>query len=582
MSEPFDVKLLLGLFLDEASDHIDNLETSVLSMGPGPISRDTLERPFRAAHTLKGSARTMGYEDIGGLAHTVEDCLDQLRSGTEFGEELREKLLALIDGIRVALAKLVRPAVPARKYKVRLDPNAAMKAIRAELLLRELEALGTIVSTTPPRAELDHAEFTVEIETDADESDLMARALSVSEVRGWEPANDLSHHRSELKVESTVRVAVARLDETVELTGELVVERARLVRLCQMLLADRPDDSRLQDLVDLADRMAGLVGDLQRIAMSVRMLPIDGLFRRIVRAVHDLSAHLEKPVDVLVEGGETEVERSVLDALGDPLIHMIRNSMDHGIESPAQRLSAGKSLTGSISLRARIQEGEVLIDIEDDGKGIDAERVLASAVEKGVVTQREANEMSSSEALQLIFRAGFSTATQITQISGRGVGMDIVMANLERLGGRMTLATELGRGTKFSIALPVSLTIVRCLLVRADGATYAIPELAVRETLRLDEGQPTAPFVDLGAYLEQDPELTKARRYAVVVKVGGEDRALGVDHLVGEQELVVKPLAPWLASSEAVAGASIMADGRVVLTVDPHRMAEALQFSSLS
>jgi len=568
----FDRSELLVIFVDESAHQIATLESRLLGLDPSSPDPESINDAFRAAHTLKGASATMGFDAVAALAHELEDRLEICRGGSPLGPGERDAMLALVDDLRREL-QAERVAPDARRFKVKLDPQSAMKGVRAEILLRAIEEHATILSTSPDRAELDHDSFEVTLTSSKPDEELEKVAMTVPEVREWTPATDekACSPQEVHRPEATVRVPVSRLDQTVDLAGELVIERARLQRIVGELLAERSDDPLRRELLDVTDRLTGLAREMQELAMRVRMLPIDGAFRRLVRLSHDLAAQLGKQVEVHIEGGETEVDRSVLDLLGDPLIHMLRNAIDHGLETAAERRVTGKSAVGHITLRASIVDGDAVVEIEDDGRGIDPADVVAAAVRKGVIDAEDAASIDRAQAFDLIFQSGFSTSNVVTDVSGRGVGLDIVRTNLAKVGGHVQLTSEVGHGTRFSIHVPVSLSIVRCLLVGVDGETLAIPEpVIVQTSIAKDQ----VGVIDLAHLLEGRAVLSE-RPYAVTVRSLESDLTVGVDRLVAEEDLVVKPLASWLDGFETLAGAAIGADGRVVLIVDAYRLVSA-------
>jgi two-component system chemotaxis sensor kinase CheA len=345
--------------------------------------------------------------------------------------------------------------------------------------------------------------------------------------------------------------------------------------------------------------MGRITSELQEEIMKSRMLPINGVFQRMPRMVRDLAQKLGKDLELDVTGGETELDRSVLEVLGDPLIHLLRNAVDHGIEMPDMRVAAGKSRTGRVHLSACQERSQILVEIEDDGKGIDPTAIRAAAVKKGILGESAADALSDREAINLIFAPGFSTAATLTDVSGRGVGMDIVRSNIEKIGGSVHIESKLGTGSKFQVFLPLTLAIVRAVLVRAEGTTYALPLTAVTEMICLDEdsgeikrcsaagqaaimlrGQ-TMPVANLADLLRGDPGAVQPKRvdqnaYAVIVRHGEGQTALSVDELQGELEVVIKPLGSMLKEIAGVSGASILGDGQVALVVDPSKVLSEL------
>jgi len=523
------------------------------------------------------------------------------------------------------------------RVDISIDPACPMKSVRAITVICALEPLGHVVDLNPSREDLEEErfdfDFSVWMVSEVPDSEIRNALGQLSEIAGIriertesvtaEVAAPVSvdaitksiQSAPKLQVEAggakdaavvvsathgqaanqTIRVGVNRLDALLNLVGELVIDRTQIARICSQLHDRFGSDDLVGSLTDATNRVARITSELQDEIMKTRMLPIDGVFQRMPRMVRDLAQKTGKQVDLQISGGETELDRSLLDAIGDPLIHLLRNSIDHGVETPEERKKAGKAETGAVRLSATHAESYIQIQVVDDGKGIDAEVIKASAVRKGLITEVVAETMSEGEALRLIFASGLSTAKEVSEISGRGVGMDIVRSNLEKVGGRIEVESKVGIGTTFTIRLPLTLAIVRALLVKVDGSEYAIPLQHVVETLRLGKGEAdirrekigsrcvmvlrgdTVPLVHLESALQNDfgasaPGVVREDTYVVVVGVGLAKVGLCVDRLLGEQEVVIKSLGNYLGDVHGVSGASILGDGRVALIVDPTRV----------
>jgi two-component system chemotaxis sensor kinase CheA len=387
-------------------------------------------------------------------------------------------------------------------------------------------------------------------------------------------------------VDKTVRTSVERLDNLMNLIGELITDRNRMYQLRRELEALYRGSAQVEALSDTIIHVGRITDMLQSEVMSIRMLPISNVFNKFPRLVRDLARKANKQIDLVIRGEDTELDRSVIEVISDPLIHLIRNAVDHGIESPQERRAAGKPERGVILLTARHEQGRIYITVEDDGRGIDVHRVKAKAVEKGQLTQAEADSMSDDEAIELIFVSGLSTARAISDVSGRGVGMDIVRANIEQLNGNIQVETWPGKGTQFTIILPLTLAIVPTLLVKVCGATYAIPLVTVNETLRIKtqeiqtvNGRPVIslrehvlPVCNLGeVFALQDHQNGKAKEnyeYVVIVRSGKTQLGLIVDDLIGEEEVVVKSLSSVIGEVIGISNAAILGDGQVALIID--------------
>ncbi len=382
--------------------------------------------------------------------------------------------------------------------------------------------------------------------------------------------------------QETVRVAVGIVDNLMNLTSELVLARTRLQTLGERLMARYAGDEGVAALADAVGRLDAISTDLQATVMKARMLPVETVFSKFPRLMRDLAAQSGKQVAFTMAGQDTELDRSVIEQLSDPLIHLLRNAIDHGMEPPDERVAVGKDATGAIALTASARENHILITVRDDGPGIDGAKVKASAVTKGLITAEAAAALDEQAAQELIFAPGLSTARAITDISGRGVGMDIVKASLERMGGQVRIDSTVGAGTTFSITLPLTLAIMQALLVTVDETVYALPLTLVTEILSVPEGaiqtlqgtevtlvrDAILPIVRLRDYFGRPPHAAASAHHIVSTRADGRALGLMVDGLIGEQEIVMKPLGAYIGAVRGLAGATILGDGRIGLLVD--------------
>jgi two-component system chemotaxis sensor kinase CheA len=505
-------------------------------------------------------------------------------------------------------------ATASYRLDIVIDPECVMKSIRVFMIFAAIESIAGVVKCTPPQAELERdsfdGKFSLEV-TSSERTTLIESTIrAITEVASVtvKPVDDsdgATHQATAPASKSgadaphvlptaaqTVRVDVTRLDKLLNLVGEMVIGRTQVTELSSRLLSKLPGDSDLRNLIEASHQMALITGELQSEIMKTRMLPIDVVFQRYPRMVRDLAQKLGKDVRFEVSGGETELDRSVLEFIGDPILHMLRNSIDHGIEGSEQRAAAGKPTRGHVQLKAGYAESNIVVEIIDDGAGIDPDRVRAKAVEKGIVTIAQAQRMTDRDAMGLIFAPGFSTAESVSDISGRGVGMDIAKSNIEKLGGQIIVDSVLGLGCHFTIRLPLTLAIVRALLVEAGGARYVVPLSSVIETLRLSRGDGadparttvlnssimvlrgrSIPLASLAGVLSGDesataPENIPMGSYVVVVGFGDRQVGLVVDGLRGQQETVIKSLGQFLGNIPTISGATILGDGSVALIVD--------------
>jgi two-component system, chemotaxis family, sensor kinase CheA len=396
-------------------------------------------------------------------------------------------------------------------------------------------------------------------------------------------ANTASEAGKDRGGDKTIRTSVERLDNLMNLVGELITDRNRLYLMRHQLETSFKDQEMIGALGDVVLHIGRLTDQLQEEVMHIRMLPVANVFNKFPRMVRDLAQKTGKEIDLVMRGQETELDRSVIEQINDPLIHLIRNSVDHGIEKPANRIAAGKPAKGTVLLTAKHEQGHILLTVEDDGAGIDAEKLKASAIRKGLMTETEAAVVPSDRAVDLIFMPGLSTAEKVTDVSGRGVGMDIVRNNLERVNGTIAVETSVGKGTRFQVTLPLTLAIVPTLLVRVGNIPFAIPLVVVVETQRLLAkdiqsvgGRPTIilrdqilSLVSMNELFELPASTEKGgTHYLVVVRSGKLQVGLIVDRLIGEEEVVVKSLGPWVGDVSGISSAAILGDGQIALIAD--------------
>lgn len=682
-----DVNQYLGIFLEEAREHLQTLNRCVLDLEHEPGNLHILDEIFRSAHTIKGMSATMGYASIAELTHEMENVLDLLRRSTlkvnasiidalfqcvdrleQLVEEvanggsgsidvsaLSARLAALAKGEpepsaenNVALSGPSFPTcadVPLNETEAQLVDSAIaqgmqvfqlvigikegtlLKSVRAYMAMKALDDLGEVIKTDPLVEDLEKdnfgQEFSVifvtehplekirevvlsiaEIETVTGTACVSSEQREISKVAASDetttmsPTTSLEGTRTEVitgvpqetvreaKVEAAqakgkgralLRVDAEKLDSLLNLVGELVINKTRLQQIGL--------SNQLQELSEAIEQMDRVTTDLQGVVMKLRMVPVGQVFNRFPRMVRDLTHSLGKEVNLIIQGEETELDRTVIDEIGDPLVHLLRNSIDHGIEKPADRIAAGKNPTGEIRLIARHEGNNVLLMVSDDGKGLNAEVIKKKALEKGLVSKAELEAMDASEVMKLVFLPGFSTAETVTDVSGRGVGMDAVRNKIEALGGALELDSTAGQGTRVRIRLPLTLAIIQALLVQVQAETYAIPLGSIDSTINivpadirtiqqqeviLLRGQ-IIPLVRLAKSLgiEEATEFEAGQElYVVIVQSGDHRIGLLVDSLVGQQEIVIKSLGKILTGIRQIAGATILGDGQVVLILD--------------
>jgi two-component system chemotaxis sensor kinase CheA len=391
-------------------------------------------------------------------------------------------------------------------------------------------------------------------------------------------------------MENMLRVEADRIDSVLDLVGEMIIGKSMLMEILGAFGREFPKHPLRNQFMDAMAFQSQVLSKLQRSVMKIRMVPVEQLFRRFPRVLRDAARFEKKDVELVLHGEDTDLDKSILDALAEPLTHLVRNAVAHGIELPEDRKAAGKPEKGTVLLNAFHQGNQVVIEIKDDGRGIDRAKVTAKGIEKGVITAEEVNRLSDADALNLIFQAGFSTVDKVTEVAGRGVGMDVVKTVLERLKGTVSIQTELGKGTTFQLRLPLTLAIIKALLFRVRERLYAVPLGNVLEITRAQEAdihivdghevvqlrEELLTLVRLSNMVEGSALQASKKVFVIVVSVGHRKYGLVVDRLAGEQELVIKALDDMLVSTELVSGASVLGDGRVVLILNISTVVERL------
>jgi two-component system chemotaxis sensor kinase CheA len=520
--------------------------------------------------------------------------------------------------------------------EVNVNENCVLKAARAYMVFDALERMGEIVKATPSVQEIEQEKFdrsfSLYFISKVDQATLEKEILSVSEIESAviitvdseslvelsRPRNEVEAARQEIAAavaavevptpaisvastpaavepaaagskpaaggapvaSRTIRVDIERLDALMNLFSELLIDRVRLEQLAS--------EVKRNDLTETVEHMSRVSSDLQNIVLKLRMVPVDSVFNRFPRMIRDLAKSLDKKVDLVITGAETELDRTVIDEIGDPLVHLLRNAVDHGIESISDRVAAGKSEHGTIQLRAFHSGNHVFIEIEEDGKGIYREKVLKTALKNGLVTAEQAAKLTDKEVYNLLFASGFSTAEKISDISGRGVGLDVVKTKIQMLGGHVQVDSKPGIGSKFSVQLPLTLSIISAMLVRLGSEKYAIPLSSIVETSAIQKNQirnihgnkmvdyrkSVIPLVSLSTLFEVPDfnEDLEEETEIVVVRKGDKQVALMVDEFIGQQEIVLKTLGKYLTGLFAISGATILGDGQVALIIDPNAL----------
>ncbi|NLY76010.1 MAG: chemotaxis protein CheA [Firmicutes bacterium] len=640
----------LSVFMDECQEHLLTLNQSLLELEHEPDNDSVLDKIFRAAHTLKGASATMGFNKMANLTHAMEDVLGKLRSKElTVTPELMNTLFEAVDSLEILTATIsegkeedieitgtiqdlhrfvsgnIEPVKTERRQSlqlryleteieqiknavnegakiyhinVELVEDCLLKGARVFMVLREIEKLGTIIRSIPAVKDLEDenfdTKFVVGVLSNNPPDDFVKNITNIMDVEKvsvdepvlnqlqTEKRQDSAVDHAEKKINTqTVRVEIKKLDDLMNLVGELVISRSRLESIGAMV--------RSKDLDEVIEQIGRLTIDLRDSVMKSRMIPVETVFSRFPRLVRDLAKELNKEIELEIRGGETELDRTVIDEIGDPLVHIIRNAIDHGLETPEVRERAGKPRQGKISLEARQEGNNVIITVKDDGKGFELEKVKEKALRKGLVTPEALAEMREEQILELTFLPGFSTAENVTDISGRGVGMDVVRDKVNSLGGMVNITSVYGEGSSISIRLPLTLAIIQTLVVQLGSEIYAIPSSYIEQITSLNRNEikrirqqevfmlrgEVVPLIRLQDLLDTPGAKNHAIEEldVVVLKIG--DRLIGcvVDSLLRQQDVVIKSLGGYLGAIKGIAGATILGDGRVALILDLREVA---------
>ncbi|QCX32383.1 chemotaxis protein CheA [Caloramator sp. E03] len=650
-----DMSQYLDMFLEESVENLQYLNDGILALEKNPDEKETINSIFRAAHTLKGMAGSMGFNDIADLTHKMENVLDKFRNdelkvtsdiisvlfkcvdalenminNIQNGDNKNfdtKELIDMLDNVyNIGSAteekekndtnnivyelneydnEIIRQAKSKNYniYKVdtTLYKDCVLKSARAFLVYKTLEEAGELIKVVPSVEDLEQEnfdrEFSIILITEKKIDDIKKLVKNISEIEKVEVVEleskikaetaatldveaenieengnknkDKDEEKISKKSHQSIRVDLERLDKFMNLVGELVMHRTRLEQISS--------DLKMTELHETLEQVGRITSDLQDLVMKVRMLPIEKVFNRFPRTVRDLSKELNKDIELIIEGEDTELDRTVIDEIGEPIMHLIRNAADHGIEPVEERIKKGKSPKGIIKLMAYQEGNKAVIKVEDDGRGLDIDKIKNKAKKLGI----DIEGMSTADIRNLIFMQGFSTSDKVTDISGRGVGMDVVRTKISSLGGTVDVMSEPNKGTAFIIRLPLTLSIIQALLVKVGGETFAISLGFIEKviTMNVDEIKKTnkkdvivyrdniIPVINLSKKLNLMEEDLK-QKYIVIVKVGDKTAGLLVDSLLGQQEIVIKQIGRTLQSLKEYVGATILGDGLVTLILN--------------
>lgn len=638
------------IFLSESQEYLNIIGSCLVKLEGNPKDLESLNEIFRCTHTLKGMSATMGYDQIAQLSHQMEDLFDELRSQRKaITSEIVDILFASVDILEQllqavklkqdanidigyclnALKQFLNQETPLMKKDVLslvdvkefkqedlkrfqdardsgfeifkilliLSASCVMKEARSFLIITNLNKIGKILYSMPALDELKKAEFdrsfmvilackesketiheTIMNISEVEEANISPVDINASSAPSAEMPQQPQEHSYIKKIQS-IRIPVQRLDKIMNFMGELAIAKIRLLQIVQSF--------KIKQLEEISFTLDHLTSALQNEIMQTRLLPVAYILDNFTRAVRDLARQKNKEVDLEITGSEIELDRVVLDEIGNPMIHILRNAIDHGIETPDERRKKGKSPKGKISINVTRQKGQISIEVADNGKGVDFAKVSRLAVEKGLLSEQEAANMDEKKILDILTLPGFSTASEITDTSGRGVGLDAVKMKIESLGGRLDFETKTETGTQFFLTLPLTLAIIKAMLVKVEAEILAVPLMSIRETIKILPGEikllqnfevvnvrnEVLPVVRMNKELNI-PVSTANKQYShkqlsmVVIEYEKKALALLVDQVIGEQDIVVKPMPAFFKRTKGISGATILGDGRVALILD--------------
>ena len=634
-----DMKEIMEDFLIEAFELIEQIDHDLVELEANPEDLELLNRIFRVAHTVKGSSSFLNFDVLTELTHHMEDVLNKARKGElKITPDIMDVVLESVDMMKGLLESIrdngsdAAAGIDIKNICVRLTqisegeaPSAASEAPAAAPApepVKEPEPATPAEEAAPEVSDaelskLSDSEVEAEIERllkvrKAEDQarraskgiapkspEEIAPATSAAPAPAPKPAPSrerdadkkvpAASSSSAVAQEQTIRVEVKRLDHLMNLIGELVLGKNRLLKIYDDVEERYEGEKFLEELNQVVSSLSLVTTDIQLAVMKTRMLPIAKVFNKFPRMIRDLSRDLGKQIDLEISGEETELDKSIVEEIGDPLVHIIRNSCDHGIEDPETRKAMGKPEKGLVQLKAYNEGNHIVVEIVDDGKGLDADMLKAKSIEKGIITEREADAMSEKEAFGLIFRPGFSTAAKVTNVSGRGVGMDVVKTNIEKLNGIIDIESEVGKGTVMKLKIPLTLAIIQSLLVGTQEEFYAIPLASVLETVRVPiddiytiDGKNVLRLRDEVLSLVRLSDVFGVEKvfdggdhtYVVIIGVAEAKLGIIVDTLVGQEEIVIKSMGDYLQNIPGIAGATIRGDGRVTLIIDVGAMME--------
>ena len=568
-----EMQSIIDEFMVETNEIVNALDSNLVKLEKEPANLDLLNEIFRGAHTMKGTSGFLGFNELMRLTHRMEDVLNRLRKGELIvTAEVMDVLLEAVDFVKLVLQDIVENKQGSTELNRVIDKLVKIY----ESGPAGPDGISAAASPEPEKPRLEDVSEPALVEARQSEP------ASIENEKQETAANAPAKKDFQKKIDSTIRVGVDRLDSLVNMVGELVLGRNALVQSTSALQHQHEGEKGFEHLMQAASQINFITTELHMAIMKMRMLQVGNVFNKFPRVVRDLSRELKKEIDLVISGEETELDKSVIEEINDPLVHLIRNSVDHGIESPEDRAKAGKAKRGTINMSAYQEGNNIVIEVKDDGKGMNIDAIRKKAVDRGLTTEDNLEKMTDREILDFIFQPGFSTAIKTTNVSGRGVGMDVVRTNIEKLKGTIELSTREGQGSMVTIKLPLTLAIVQGLLVRCGNDIFAIPLTSVKETVVINPEQikyvnqkpvislrdTILPLVELTDILFTKTNERHGQIRIVVVGLAEKQLGLIVDSLIGQEEVVIKTMGEYLGNTPGIAGATIMGDGRVRLIID--------------
>ncbi|QDA74053.1 chemotaxis protein CheA [Listeria seeligeri] len=608
---------MLDLFIEEASEHLQALNDNLLQLEKDPTNGGLVSEIFRSAHTFKGMSATMGFQQVADLTHAMENVLDEVRnnrlvvtehlvdiiftctshletmvSDIQHGGQGAADITKTVADLEALLSPEQEESTEATyQISIKIEDAAILKAVRAVMCLERLAEIGIISDTTPDREAIELEEFEqtfeVVLESTQTKEEIEAVLLDISEIEKVtvkeeveetqivEPIKKTAKQTTKRLENKTIRVQLEKIEKLMNVFEESVIERARIDEIAEK--------TNNKELMEHLGRFSSISKEIQNGLLNMRMVPVDSVFNRFPKMVRTLAKELGKKIDLVIEGADTEVDKIVIDEIGDPLVHLIRNSVDHGAETVEVRRENGKNETATINLKAFHSGNNVVIEIADDGAGINKRKVLEKAIAKNVVTRAESTKMTDTEIFDLLFDSGFSTADQVSDLSGRGVGLDVVRNTILKIGGKISVESSENAGSTFRIEIPLTLSIIQSMLVATAEYRYAVPLANVAEAITIDRAdiqhvhgkdlinyrETIIEVLDLGECFHETPLKDTEELLLLVVKNAKRTFGLVIKDIIGQREIVLKTLGSFFSESQiAFSGATILGDGRVVLILN--------------